>query len=108
MYLSYESQKLRFEKVTSSPVPVVGNGTVKNKEIALKLCMHIVCMCLHNMFSGFLITWKFWILWEIMLENENFDFSGQNENEKSEITIYPRIYLPEGGRIYPTPERGAC
>ena len=37
-----------------------GHCTVKNKDIALKLGMHIVCM--HLDYIYFLITLKFWFL----------------------------------------------
>ena len=40
--------KIAFQKVTSSPLPGLGHCTAKNRDIALKLCMSVVCMYLNN------------------------------------------------------------
>ena len=51
-------RKLHFKNVTSSPLPVFFSGhcTAKNKNIALKPCMHAVYMYLDHIYSVFLIT----------------------------------------------------
>ena len=36
----------------------LGHCTAKNKDIALKFCLHVVCMYLDNIYSGFLNTLK--------------------------------------------------
>ena len=50
--------------------------TGKNKDIALKFCMRIVCMYLDHIRSFFWRTWKFRIYGQLFLENLNFDFGG--------------------------------
>ena len=49
-------QKLHFKNVTSSPLPVFffGHCTAKNKDIALKFCMRVVCMYHDHIYSDFL------------------------------------------------------
>ena len=49
-----------------------GHCTAKNKDIALKFCMRVVCMYLGHIYSGFLITWKFRILWANIFEKSKF------------------------------------
>ena len=45
---------MRFEKLHYHHYPVFGNCRAKNKDIALKSCMCIACMCFDNIYSGFL------------------------------------------------------
>ena len=49
-----EAPKNAFQNVTASPLPVVfGHGTTKNKDIALKFRMRVVCMYVDHIYSGF-------------------------------------------------------
>ena len=36
----------------------LGHCTAKNKDIALKFCLHVVCMYFDHIYSGFLYTRK--------------------------------------------------
>ena len=49
-----EMQKWHFKKVATPPLSIFGNCTTKNKYIALKLCMRVICMYLNHMYSVFL------------------------------------------------------
>ena len=50
-----------------------GNCSAQNKDTALKHFMPVACMYLY---SVFFITWKFWILMEIIFKNGIFEFWG--------------------------------
>ena len=53
-----------------------GHCRAKNKDIALKFCLHVVCMYFDHMYSGFLIPLKIWILYAIIFEKSKFWISG--------------------------------
>ena len=47
--------KLHFKKVTSPPLPVLFCHCIaKNRDVAMKFCMRVVCMYLDNEYSVFL------------------------------------------------------
>ena len=54
----YKCQKMHFKNVISSPFPVFGHCTAKNKDIDLKSWLHVVCMYLDHIYSGFLDNLK--------------------------------------------------
>ena len=53
-YDNYKCQKLRFQKVTTSPLPVFCyHCTAKSKDFTLKFGVRVVCMQLNGIDSGF-------------------------------------------------------
>ena len=57
----------------------LGNCTAKNKDIALKFCLHAVCMCFDSIFFRvFEYPENFGLYGQLFLKNQNFEFSGQN------------------------------
>ena len=61
---------MHFKNVTSSPLPVFfGHCTGKNKDVALKFRMRVVCMHFDHIYSGFL---KISPGLEFILRNQNF------------------------------------
>ena len=72
IYGKQECQNLHFKNMTSLLLPFFGHCTVKNKDIALKFGMHVVCMHLDYIYSAFWITVKFWFLQAIIFQKFKF------------------------------------
>ena len=57
-----EMPKKHLKNVTSSPLPAFLAIEQPKKDVALKFCMHVVCLYLDHIHSGFWITWKLRVL----------------------------------------------
>ena len=53
-----EMPNIAFQKFDVTFTWCFGHYTAKNKDIALKFCMHVVCMYLDHIHSGFLDSLK--------------------------------------------------
>ena len=79
---------MSFQKVMSSHLPVFYLCSTKNKDIALKFCIHNVCMYRDKLYSVFLFIENFGLNSQLFSENINFDFLGQHRKiSKPDIAI---------------------
>ena len=62
-----------------------GYCTAKNKDIALKFCIHVICMYLEHMYSNFLNNLTIWILEVTIFEKLKFWILGVKIKKISKI-----------------------